>query len=230
MSPDVFDVIRSGPSLVNAENGQWLTPAEIRTKTLVFIHGFTSHGGYMTTLASYCARHGYGTALFTYDSSNKLQPKIDRVRSRLIRIRPGFAKPQSPIHSQCAGHGRERVTQDAIVPLGTRLLDQPQQQRLTNTLTPKYRPHKQTLGLAPMSVNWAQCDGPGRDVPDPCKQQASSRGRVRSRQPPHLFGKPLKLRGQAQSRASILSTTRAQDRVPPPVPRAPCLMLQLPLL
>lgn len=79
------DPIRSGAELVLSRTEAWLTPRDITSGLVVLIHGFTSHGRYMRTLAKFLEGWGFCSATFNYDSyygidqaatdlSNRLKP------------------------------------------------------------------------------------------------------------------------------------------------------------
>ena len=86
MTDEVWDVIRGGPTLVNSETFNWLTPQEIDRPAIVFIHGFTAHGRYMTQLASYVRGHEFSTALFNYDSYRGIDVGASDLGARLDAI------------------------------------------------------------------------------------------------------------------------------------------------
>jgi pimeloyl-ACP methyl ester carboxylesterase len=90
------DVIRSGAELVLAKTDKWLTPRDVDASLIVLVHGFTSHGRYLTDLAGFLDGHGYRSAIFNYDSylgidqaAKDLAERIDQVRTPVERY--GFA-------------------------------------------------------------------------------------------------------------------------------------------
>lgn len=65
---DPRDPLQVGAHLVHYASGQWLMPADIRSHTVILIHGFTSHGVYLEQLGEFIARHGFVSAIFNYNS------------------------------------------------------------------------------------------------------------------------------------------------------------------
>ncbi len=83
MTEEIWDVIRSGSSLVNSATSKWLAPQEISGPMVIFVHGFTSHGRYMNHLADYVRSCGYSAALFNYDSYRGIDVAAADLEQRL---------------------------------------------------------------------------------------------------------------------------------------------------
>jgi len=64
----MHDVVRGGPELVAFETKGWIVATDINRPLVVFVHGFTSHGRYLSEQAAYVHGHGYYSAYFNYDS------------------------------------------------------------------------------------------------------------------------------------------------------------------
>ncbi|MFM0520732.1 alpha/beta fold hydrolase [Caballeronia jiangsuensis] len=68
MSIEYSDVIRVGAELIHPDTGKWFLVTDARVPVVVFVHGFTAHGRYLSRLAEFVAAHGFAAALFNYDS------------------------------------------------------------------------------------------------------------------------------------------------------------------
>ncbi len=64
----VPDVIRAGAQLTSVRDKRWLKRDAVVAPLVVFIHGFTSHSGYMDDLCQYVDGSDLVAAAFDYDS------------------------------------------------------------------------------------------------------------------------------------------------------------------
>jgi pimeloyl-ACP methyl ester carboxylesterase len=68
MTKPELGIVRSGAELVHAREARWVVSGDVSGPLVVFVHGFTAHGRYLSQLARYIGSQHYVAALFNYDS------------------------------------------------------------------------------------------------------------------------------------------------------------------
>ncbi|SAL07682.1 Alpha/beta hydrolase family protein [Caballeronia arationis] len=86
MSIEYSDVIRAGAELIHPDTGKWFLVADARDPVVVFVHGFTAHGRYLSRLAEYVGAHGFTPALFNYDSYRGIDQAARDLEMLLVEL------------------------------------------------------------------------------------------------------------------------------------------------
>lgn len=86
MSIEYSDVIRAGAELIHPDTGKWFLGTETRAPVVVFVHGFTAHGRYLSRLAEFVGAHGFAAALFNYDSYRGIDHAAHDLEMLLVEL------------------------------------------------------------------------------------------------------------------------------------------------
>jgi pimeloyl-ACP methyl ester carboxylesterase len=79
----MHDVIRAGAELRAHATNAWIVAADVNSALVVFVHGFTSNGRYLSEQGAYVYGHGYSTAYFNYDSYRGIDTAAADLAERL---------------------------------------------------------------------------------------------------------------------------------------------------
>ncbi len=86
MSSDAQHIVRTGDTLVRVTDLKWAEPGDFRdAKSVILIHGFTSHGRYLQELGTFIGSFGYQVFIFNYNSFRGISQAGESLRDFLLR-------------------------------------------------------------------------------------------------------------------------------------------------
>lgn len=86
MSSEVQRLVRTGDTLLRLTDLKWADPNDFRAeRTVILIHGFTSHGYYLQELGDFIQSFGYQVFIFNYNSFRGISIAADSLKDFLNR-------------------------------------------------------------------------------------------------------------------------------------------------
>ncbi|MGH9426809.1 MAG: esterase/lipase family protein, partial [Terriglobia bacterium] len=86
MSSEVQHIIGTGDSLLRVADLKWAEPPDFNAgRSVILVHGFTSHGYYLRKLGNFLMTFGYRAFIFNYNSYRGIARASESLKDFLLR-------------------------------------------------------------------------------------------------------------------------------------------------